>query len=213
MGSTRSRPWWRTAARSDGVGLAVPMSMPRYTCMASTATISVPATASAAAIATSDLPEAVGPTTTTGARPISDGDDHGDAGAVGRLGDDLAQLPGEVVGSGAGDLDRRVRAGAQRLRRGEVHEAVLRRARCDDRRVLLARALDEDLLDPSDAGPVGGQRTSLDHHAQAAEALTADRRVDEAVAHRRRLGARPRREDEREGVVEAGLGDHLQRRL
>ena len=44
-----------------GVGLAVPMSMPRYTCMASTATISVPATAGAAAIATSDLPDAVGP--------------------------------------------------------------------------------------------------------------------------------------------------------
>ena len=40
VGSTRSRPWWRTSARSAGVGLAVPMSMPRYTCIASTTTIS-----------------------------------------------------------------------------------------------------------------------------------------------------------------------------
>ena len=40
-GSARSIPWWGTSARSAAEGLAVPMSMPRYTCIESTETSSV----------------------------------------------------------------------------------------------------------------------------------------------------------------------------
>ena len=54
------------ACRSDNVGFAVPMSMRRYTCMASTATISTLPRTAAYAIARSLLPEAVGPTMTSG---------------------------------------------------------------------------------------------------------------------------------------------------
>jgi hypothetical protein len=57
--------WWTTSARSDADGFAVPMSMPRYTCIASTETSSTSPNARAAAVATTDLPEAVGPTTAT----------------------------------------------------------------------------------------------------------------------------------------------------
>src|SRR5688572_20927028 len=108
--------------------------------MASTATISVPATARAAAIATSDLPAAVGPSTTTGAAAISERGDR-DARAVRRLGDEVHEPSREVVGGGAGDLDGRVRAGAQRPRWREVHEAVLGRPCREHGRILLARAL------------------------------------------------------------------------
>ena len=52
--------WCGTAARSAGVGLAVPMSMPRYTRAESTLTISA-GTSPARASATALLPLAVGP--------------------------------------------------------------------------------------------------------------------------------------------------------
>src|SRR3954447_6491023 len=173
-------PWWRTAAWSAAVGLAVPMSIPRYTCMASTATISVPGTASAAAIATSDLPDAVGPNTTTAGAVMSLGGDR-NARAGGPLGDDRVQLAREVVRRGTGDLDRGVGAGPQRRRRPEVDETVLRRASGQHVRVLLARAVDEDLLDAPDAGLVGGERVALDDDPQAVEALARHRWLDEAV--------------------------------
>src|SRR4051794_27431825 len=111
--------------------------------------ISVPVTSRAAAIATSDLPDAVGASTTTGDPAMSERDDR-DARAVRRRGEDLAQLAREVVRRGAGDLDRRVRAGPQRGGRGEVHEAVLGRAGGEDGAVLLARSLDEDLFGAPD---------------------------------------------------------------
>src|SRR4051794_4816250 len=135
--------------------------------MASTATISVPGTAVAAAIATSDLPDAVGPSTTTGGPGMSEGGD-GDAGAGGPIGDDVAQLTGQVVRRGAGDLDRGVGPGPQRLRRREVDETVLGRAGGEHRRVLLARTLDEHLLDAPDAVAVGGQGAALDDDPQSA---------------------------------------------
>ena len=94
-----------------------------------------------------------------------------------------------------------------------MDEPVLRGAGGEHRRVLLARSLDEHLLDPPDAWLVGGQRAALDDDAQPVEALAGDGGVDEAVGHRRRLGARAGREDEREGVVEAGLGGDLERAL
>src|SRR5688500_6456664 len=141
------------------------MSMPRYTCMASTATISVPGTASAAAMATSDLPEAVGPSTTTGAAVMSQRGDR-DAGAVRRLGQEVDEAPGEVVRRRTGDLDAGVRAGAQRPRRGEVDEAVVRRTGRQHRGILAARALDEHLLDAPDARLVGGQGAAFDDDPQ-----------------------------------------------
>ena len=104
-GSTRSMPWWGTSARSAGVGLAVPMSMPRYTCIESTTTSSVPASLRARRRASADLPAPVGPTMATGrgaagpetltaaragSRPVgASASHHRDAGAVGGLGHDL----------------------------------------------------------------------------------------------------------------------------
>jgi hypothetical protein len=54
----------RTPRRSAALGLAVPTSMPRYTCIESTLRISAPA-AAATDSATSLLPDAVGPRITT----------------------------------------------------------------------------------------------------------------------------------------------------
>src|SRR5215475_223620 len=60
VGSTRSIRRCGTRARSSGVGFAVPMSIPRYTCPESTLTIST-GSVSPSAIARRDLPLAVGP--------------------------------------------------------------------------------------------------------------------------------------------------------
>ncbi len=62
LGSATSIRWCGTAARSATDGLAVPMSMPRYTCMESSETISTSPSAAATARATADFPDAVGPT-------------------------------------------------------------------------------------------------------------------------------------------------------
>ena len=61
LGATRSMQWCGTSAWSALLGLAVPISIPRYTCMASTATMCAPVSR-ATAIATSLLPLAVGAT-------------------------------------------------------------------------------------------------------------------------------------------------------
>ena len=102
-GSTRSRPWCGTRARSAALTLAVPMSMPRYTCRESALMISAPG---AAAVA-------------TGAAGVAE--DLGLAGR-GRSADDderrqLAgrhslpgQPPGECVGTGALHADRHAAA-------------------------------------------------------------------------------------------------------
>src|SRR6266545_4639138 len=69
--SLTSMRWCRTRWRSSGVGLLDPMSKWRYTCTLSAPMIS-PRRASAKASASSDFPEAVGPTTTaTSASPRS----------------------------------------------------------------------------------------------------------------------------------------------
>ena len=127
------------------------------------------------------------------------------------LGGLLAERPGEVVRGGACDLDLGVGAGAQRMRRREVHDPVLAGAPGEHRRVALARALDEHLLDAPDACLVGGECAALDDDAQAVEPLAGDARIDEAIGELGRFGARSRGEDERERVVEAGLGDDVER--
>ena len=100
------------------------------------------------------------------------------------------------------------------VRRREVDQSVLRGAGGEHRRVLLARSLDEDLLDHARrvAGwpPASCARSTMRSRAKRSAATC---RSDEAVGHRRRLGSRARREDEREGVVEAGLGGDLERAL
>ena len=60
-GSATSIRWWRTAARCSGGGLAVPMSMRRYTCRLSALTISPPSRL-AMHMARPLLPTAVWPT-------------------------------------------------------------------------------------------------------------------------------------------------------
>ena len=82
----------------------------------------------------------------------------------------------------------------------------------EHRRVLLARSLDEHLFGAADPRLVGGEGAALDDDAEAVETLPRHRRVDETVGDQGRLGARTRREDEREGVVEARLGGHFERR-
>ena len=57
-----STMWWVTLARSAGDGLAVPMSIPRYTCIESTESTDPPRSA-ASRRAISLFPEAVGPRT------------------------------------------------------------------------------------------------------------------------------------------------------
>ena len=61
--------WCGTARWSAAVGLAVPMSMPRYTCMESTATISTSSRCAAISIASADFPDAVGPSSDDVAAP------------------------------------------------------------------------------------------------------------------------------------------------
>ena len=117
---------------------------------------------------------------------------------------------GEVVRRGGGDLAPDVGPGGDRPGRGEVDELVLPGAAGEHRRVALARPLDEELLDAPDAGPVLGQRAALDDDLQAGEALGDDGRIDEPVGHRRRLGARARRELERVRRVELGGGGDLE---
>jgi hypothetical protein len=89
----------RHAARSAAVGFAVPMSMPRYTCIESIEISSTSPSCSATAIATADLPDAVGPTTATngsaGHRRSQRGD--GDPDLVGRFGHQLDEAAVEVV--------------------------------------------------------------------------------------------------------------------
>ena len=107
----------------------------------------------------------------------------------------------EVVRGTVGDLDGCVGTGAQRLRRREVHQLVLASATRQHGGILLAGTLDEHLFDPADAGLVLGQRAALDDDAQPLEPLGRNGRLDEPVVHLGGLGARPRREDERVGVV------------
>ena len=61
-----STRWYGTIARSAADGLAVPMSMPRYTAMESTETSSASGRRRARARANVDFPDAVGPTRATG---------------------------------------------------------------------------------------------------------------------------------------------------
>ena len=60
------------------------------------------------------------------------------------------------------------------MRRREVHDPVLAGAPGEHRRVALARALDEHLLDAPDARLVGGECAPLDDDAQAVEPLAGD---------------------------------------
>src|SRR5688500_1298433 len=102
------------------------MSMPRYTCIESTLTISTSgAKARAISSAMADFPDAVGPTIASGRRGPSDcGNRY--AGLVTWTGSDLDETAVEEVRRGRGDLDVGERPGRYAIAR-EVHELVLTR--------------------------------------------------------------------------------------
>src|SRR3954451_23966075 len=140
-GSTMSTRWCRTSACSSGDGLAVPMSMPRYTCMASAETSSTSPSRRAISRASADFPDAVGPRIASHAatwRSLSGGDRN--ARAVLRPRRDLDQLAGEVMGRGSDDANGGERAGGQPIDTAEVHELVLARSPGEDLDVLATRA-------------------------------------------------------------------------
>ncbi len=68
-GSAMSTRWYANRRRVSGSGFAVPISIPRKTCIESTDRISAP-TRAAIASATSDFPAAVGPSTAMMLRPM-----------------------------------------------------------------------------------------------------------------------------------------------
>src|SRR3546814_123469 len=129
---------------------------------------------------------------------------HGDARLVGGEVDHVAQLPPEVVGGGPRDLHERVGAGADRGRRREVDQLVLRRPPGEDARILAAGPFDQDLFHPTDAGLVLAQARAFDDPAEALVALPPHGRVDEAVGEPGALGPGPGRDAER-----VGRGVHL----
>src|ERR1700761_9038900 len=152
--SQTSSRWCGTPRRSAGVSLAVPMSIPRYSCIESALTTSPP-TARASSTARSDFPAAVAPTTAISviAGPLGAAGRHapqhrrgrgfagrGGRGRRGRRA--LAGLPGvarpgpahaerlvvgpQVMRRGAGDAGDGDVAGAGLLRTGgEVDQAVV----------------------------------------------------------------------------------------
>ena len=95
----------------------------------------------------------------------------------------------------------------------EVHQLVLAGAAADDRRVLLARALDKHLLGAADPCTVAGEGGALDHDGQTLEPLCRHFGSHEAVVAARGLGAGARREEEGVRAVVAGFGHHLERAL
>ena len=93
---------------------------------------------------------------------------------------------------------------------GEVDGRVPPRAAAQHRRVGARRALDEHLLDPADARLVALAGEPLRQLDEPLHALDLQL-VRHLVGHRRGLGARARRVDERERAVVADLLDHLER--
>ncbi len=92
-----------------------------------------------------------------------------------------------------------------------MDELVLPGAPGHDARVLARWTFDEHFLDTTDPLAVTGESAAFDDDFQPVEPLTGDCRLDEMMVHRRRLGARPGREDEREREVEACFGRQLER--
>ena len=122
------------------------------------------------------------------------------------------QGAGQVVRCGAGDLHVGVRAWSQRARRPEVDEAVL--ARCGP-----PRRPGPSCSAPRRAPPPTDRRglrwrpalTARRRRAGGRTGAPATSGCDEAVGQLGGLRARARGEDERVGVVEAGLGGDLER--
>src|SRR5690606_32764048 len=97
------------------------------------------------------------------------GGDHRDPGAAAGHGEDLDQLALEVVGRGAGYVDEGEGAGSEGVGGPEVDQPVLAGAAGEQRRVLLAGPLDDDLLAPSDPGLVAQASRALEHGPQPLE--------------------------------------------
>src|SRR5438067_33220 len=109
----------------------------------------------------------------------------------------LDQLAPQEVRRPLGDVHagKAPRAGRGVVAGREVHQLVLAGATGDDRRVLLARALDEHLLGATDPRPVARKGGALDHDGQTLEPVCGDLGGHEAVVAAGGLGAGARRED------------------
>src|SRR2546421_9712917 len=179
----------RCAGRS---GWFVRIGRPRYTCIESAETISAGISA-AIASATAVLPDAVGPKT---------------ASTSGSGGDERLLRPAERRRRRGSDQHRdEVSAYGVAL---EVHGRVATGASAQERRVGPARPLHQHFLLTPDPPPVPVGGDALDELDQPLDAFTLDL-FRYLVGHSGRLGAAPRRVDERERAVEADLLDHLER--
>ena len=94
---------------------------------------------------------------------------------------------------------------ARRGQPAEVHDLVVARAPAQARGVVARRALDQHLERPPHEALGALARPPLDHLDEALHALDAQLVREELVGEGGRLGAPPRRVDEREGAVEADL--------
>ena len=216
VGSATSIRWCGTAARSAAVGLAVPMSRPRYTCIESIDTISTSPSACAAASASADFPDAVGPTSARcgPSRQVAAGDGDADAGGRGAVRAD--QLTAQPVRRR--DVIRRpsaVTADRGSLRRRE-RSARACSGGCGPT-TSSASFFDGPSTSTSSVRPTRASclasacrsTTSISRRMRSCDDLGRD----EVVDHLGRGRARTRREHERvRGVVRRGV-DHLERAL
>src|SRR6187401_2077450 len=113
----------------------------------------------------------------------------------------------ERRGGGAGNPD--IHQVARFGRPGEVDGRVSPRSSAQERRIGSAHALDQHLLDETDAVHVPLARDPLDDFYQTLDAVVLDL-VGYLVWHARDFRAGTRRVDEREGAVVAHLLDHLE---
>ena len=208
-GSATSTRWCTTSARSARVGLAVPMSRPRYTCIESSDTSST----SPASPRDRRAPAPTCPTR-SGRRARDVGSNRHDRDANpppacrANPFDHLAAQP--------------VRRGARDARRDEIAARAVLGASGAKCRSLLWRVRPDHIAGSVFDGPststsstTPDARVVLHERASARPPPSAasirsriDLGLDEVVGHRRGLGARPRREHERvRGVVLRGLDD------
>src|SRR3954466_13573174 len=152
------------------------------------------------ATATAVLPTPVGPKRAIASTAAPSGD---------RPGDELL-VAGERGAGGRVDLNLRVLARLGQAR--EVDGLVVARAAAQLGGIGARRALDQHLHRAADEALGALVRVALDRLDEALHPLTLDR-VRQLPLERRRLGAAPRREDERERRVVLDALDDLERLL
>src|SRR5688500_12285549 len=181
--------------------------------MASAITISTSPSPFATSMATSVLPEAVGPTrarcrVSPGVSADGKRDAPPDSSRSRRHGEQVAF---EVVRPGPVNSHLGERTLVQlRVACPEVNELVLTGSPRCDVGIPLAGAFDENLFSATDACRVARQPGSVDNDLQTLEALGDDSRIDEELRTQRGLSAFPRGVDERVRAVVRGFGRDFQ---